>query len=410
MRNPNSFKYILAIATLILPLMIAQAQENGITEDTILLGGVMDLEGDARGLGLNMKAGLEAAFSGRSVDDRTVRLVARNDFYTPANAAEQTRALIDEGIFAMIGNVGTPTALVTLPILAEHGVPAIGFFTGAGILRPGVGDVVNFRASYIEEVSSVIDAAFAGGLLARDICAFVQNDSYGMAGIAGFIDSLERHPDATEEPEILRMIVAQTGVSPTRNFLGPVGVYERNALSVREGYESLKAWETANGHPCRLVITVGAYAPISRFIAYAREKGEDWRISAVSFTGAADLVDELVNHHADHGVIMTQVVPPLDSTLPIVEQARADLGQNLNFVSLEGYIAGRLFLMVAEATPEPLTREGFLATLRGNRFDLEGLDIDFRTSNQASDLVTITLIQDGDLLVINPVELQRMFQ
>lgn len=179
---------------------------------------------------------------------------------------------------------------------------------------------------------------------------------------------------------------------------------------MREGYESLKTWEAVSGHACRLVFTVGAYAPISRFIAYARERGEDWRISAVSFTGAASLLAELINHNADQGVIMTQVVPPLNSTLPIIEQARADLGTDLNFVSLEGYIAGRMFLTIAEATPEPLTRDNFLSTLRGNRFDLDGLDIDFRTSNQASDLVTITLIQEGAFQVIGLAELRQMFQ
>lgn len=406
-----TLRFSLCILVLVLlPLTIVQAQQNGVTDDRIVLGGVMDLEGDARGLGLNMKAGLEAAFRDRPVNGRTVELIARNDFYTPANAAEQTRALIDRGIFAMIGNVGTPTALVTLPIMAEHGVPAIGFFTGAGILRPGVGDVVNFRASYIQEVSTVVDAALEGGLLPQEVCGFVQNDSYGMAGVAGFIDSLQRRTDAAEELEILEMIVAQTGEEPTRNFLGPIGVYARNALSVREGYESLKTWEAVSGHACRLVFTVGAYAPISRFIAYARERGEDWRISAVSFTGAASLLAELINHNADQGVIMTQVVPPLNSTLPIIEQARADLGTDLNFVSLEGYIAGRMFLTIAEATPEPLTRDNFLSTLRGNRFDLDGLDIDFRTSNQASDLVTITLIQEGAFQVIGLAELRQMFQ
>jgi len=48
-----------------------------------------------------------------------------------------------KGVVAMLGNVGTPTARVSLPILAENKIPAIGFFTGAGLLRPGVGDMID---------------------------------------------------------------------------------------------------------------------------------------------------------------------------------------------------------------------------------------------------------------------------
>ena len=98
---------------------------------------------------------------------------------------EATRKLLEQGVFAVLGNVGTPTAKVSLPVLAEDGAPAVGFFTGAGLLRPGVGEVVNFRASYVQETAAVIRAAIQSGVPASGICAFVQNDAYGMAGVGG---------------------------------------------------------------------------------------------------------------------------------------------------------------------------------------------------------------------------------
>ena len=42
----------------------------------------------------------------------------------------------------------------------------------------------------------------------------------------------------------------------------------------------------------------------------------------------------------------------------------------------------------------PLTRESFLATLRGRRFDLGGLQMDYTSDNQGSDLV-VTAIWEG---------------
>src|SRR5690606_1034406 len=112
------------------------------------------------------------------------------------------------------------------------------------------------------------------------------------------------------------------------------------------------------------------------FIRYAR-KSENWLISAVSFTGADNFRDDLVRHGIDNGVLMTQVVPQLDSSLPIVAEARRALGANFGYVSLEGYLVGRMLLRLLEDTPGDLTRKNFMAHARQARFDLGGLEIDF---------------------------------
>ena len=386
------------------------AQEVGITATSVRLGGVMDLEGDSRGLGLNMRAGLNAAFRDRTVKGRHIEFIAVNDFYNPPDTIAQTNALIERGIFAMIGNVGTPTARVALPILKAHNVPAVGFFTGAGLLRPGVGDIINYRASYVQEVSTVIRAALAAGVQPAEICAFVQNDSYGMAGVAGITRTLSGLPGAESVVDALERLAALEGPRPARNFGGPIGVYERNTLYVRDGYDSLKIWETATGNPCRLVITVGAYAAIARFVGYARYRGESWLFSAVSFTGAANLRQTLALHGVEDGVIMTQVVPALDSPLPLVAKAREALGNDLNYVSLEGFIVGRMFLAIADAVEGPLTREHFLSAVLGRRIHLDGLTLDFTSDNQGSDFVLSTYLDGEDYHVLSPGQLQQLFR
>ena len=126
-----------------------------VSQNPLVLGGVMDLEGRSRALGRGMKRGIEAALEGKTVEGRPVKFIDRDDSYTPAKTARATQELLDSGVFLMMGNVGTPTAKVSLPMLADHGVPALGFFTGAGLLRPGVGDVVNYRASYAEETAAM---------------------------------------------------------------------------------------------------------------------------------------------------------------------------------------------------------------------------------------------------------------
>lgn len=370
--------------------------QQGITDRLIRIGGVMDLEGRSRGLGLGMKAGIEAALRNQRLKGRRIEFVTLNDSYTPTKTIEATNALVTQGVFVMIGNVGTPTAKVSLPILAQSKVPAVGFFTGAGILRPGVGDIINYRASYVQETSAVIRAAIDAGVNPAQICAYVQNDAYGMAGVIGIKRALSVLPGTEIVTKTLDVILQQQGENPARNDLGPVGVYQRNTFTSRDGYRSLKNWEQVSKAPCKVVVTVGTYNAISKFAAYSRYKGDDWIVSAVSFTGADNFSKALADSNIRDRVIMTQVVPPLDSRLAIVAEARKSLGEQFGWVSLEGYIVGKLWLTAMGSVEGRITRAKFLNAVRGRKFDLGGLKLDYSNDNQGSDLVVLTnLSPDG---------------
>jgi ABC-type branched-subunit amino acid transport system substrate-binding protein len=370
--------------------------QQGVTDRLVRIGGVMDLEGRSRGLGLGMKAGIEAAIRNQRVAGRRVEFVTLNDSYTPSKTIAATKALVTQGVFIMIGNVGTPTAKVSLPILAQSKVPAVGFFTGAGLLRPGAGDILNYRASYVQETAAVIRAAIDAGVNPSQICAYVQNDAYGMAGVIGIKRALGALPGTEIMTKTLDVILQQQGENPPRNDLGPVGVYQRNTFTSRSGYQSLKNWEQVSNAPCKVVVTVGTYNAISKFAAYSRYKGQDWIISAVSFTGADNFHNALADAGINDRVIMTQVVPPLDSKLAIVTEARQSLGERFGWVSLEGYIVGKLWLSAMQKVKGRITRAKFLDAVLGRRFDLGGLNLDYSNDNQGSDLVVLTsLTPDG---------------
>lgn len=386
------------------------AQDGGVDKNTVRIGSVMALEGPASGLGQNMKAGIEAAIKGATVQGRNIEFVVLNDSYNPSDTINATRKLLGEGVLAMVGSVGTPTAHVALPILAEQKVPAVGFFTGAGLLRPGIGAVINYRASYAQEIAAVIEAALGAGVKLNQICAFVQNDSFGMAGITGFVMALNKQAGGAEIIAKLERILALPDESPERNNVGPVGVYPRNTVLVRDGYKSLKEWEKTTGDRCRLVVTVGAYEPIAQFMAYARKlKQEPWIISTVSFAGAESLKDEFNKYEIREDILMTQVVPALDSSLPIVENARKALGDRLGYISLEGYIVGKMFLAILDKAGNAPTRERFVEAARGQKFDLGGLTLDFTNDNQGSDFVLLTLLQGDHFKVIEPSDLKKLF-
>ncbi len=375
----------------------AHAAGQDITPKRILLGGVMDLKGRSKGLGLGMSSGIQAALEGQKIGPRQIQYEVRNDSYNPKKTIEATRRLIERGVFLFAGNVGTPTAKVSLPILKKQGIPAVGFFTGAGLLRtPEATNVINYRASYSQEIAAVIDSALKHGLQADEICAYVQNDAYGMAGIQGLIDALRQREDSAGIVAKLEALRKLPGDNPPRNGIGPVGVYQRNTYLARPGYESLKQWEKANDTQCRLVVTVGSYTSVAKFIGYARYKHENWLFSAVSFTGAENFRSALKEMNTENQVIMTQVVPHLDSKLEIVQQARKALGEHFNSVSLEGYIVGKLILHGLRNIDGEPTRRAFLDALLGKSFQLGGLKMDFTDDNQGSDLVTLTLLKNGE--------------
>ncbi len=385
--------------------------EIGITKDKIVIGGVMDLEGRSRGLGQGMKSGIMAALEGKQVKGRKFEYITLNDSYNPNKTRAATQDLVGRGIFTMVGNVGTPTAGASLPVLQEAGIPAVGFFTGAGLLRPGKGDIVNYRASYIQETAAVISAAIKAGLKTTEICAYVQNDGYGMAGIAGVKAALASANESNGIVAKLDEIMGLSGDNPYRNEIGPVGVYQRNTFSSRDGYQSLKGWEAQSGYKCRLVVTVGAYASIANFIGYANMKGEEWVYSAVSFTGAENLRTALLDYGVNSNVIVTQVVPPLDSNLPIVKQARAALGADLSYVTLEGYIVGSMMLQVMESMPgKEITRASFLSAIKGKKIDVGGLKLDFSNDNQGSDLVISTYLDGDDFNLLGSAEMNRLLR
>src|SRR3979409_576549 len=118
----------------------ARADEVGVSSDTILFGQVAALEGRSSALGQGMRQGILAAFAQINaqggVHGRKLELVSRDDGYDPDRSVVQTKKLIEEDqVFALIGAVGTPTALATVPISSARNVPFIGPFTGAEFLR-----------------------------------------------------------------------------------------------------------------------------------------------------------------------------------------------------------------------------------------------------------------------------------
>ena len=97
------------------------------------------LSGPAAQLGINMRHGILAAFDEAMAKNRlpskTLKLIALDDGYEPARTAPNMHRLTGEhGVLAVVGNVGTPTAITAIPIAQHTKTPFFGAFTGASAL------------------------------------------------------------------------------------------------------------------------------------------------------------------------------------------------------------------------------------------------------------------------------------
>ncbi|MYB57080.1 MAG: ABC transporter substrate-binding protein [Gemmatimonadetes bacterium] len=367
--------YYCAILLLVLLIVEIRAEESGISDERILFGQSAAFSGPAQELGKNMRIGIEAAFQEANarggVHGRQLMLLSLDDAYEPEAAIANTRRLIEqEGVFALIGAVGTPTSLSATPVAAATDIPYIAPFTGAAFLREyRWQNVINLRASYNQETEAMV-ARLTTDLGIKRIAVMYQDDSFGRAGYRGVREALERR-----------------SLEPVA-----IGVYPRNTTAVKTGLLNL---HSANPDA---VILIGAYRPVATLIAWARHIGMDPVFMTISFVGSNALAREL--GRAGAGVFVTQVVPfPTDNTLPVGIAYRRALTAHTpeatpGFVSYEGYLAGRLAIAALERCGGEVNRTRFLNSLRvADTVDLGGFVLRYGANdNQGSDAVFLTVI------------------
>jgi hypothetical protein len=272
----------------------------------------------------------------------------------------------------------------------------VGFFTGLEALRKEP-TAINLRPSFRQEADYLIGSALKNGFLPGNICAYVQEDEVGMAGLQAIRDALAAEGGSREQIAALDTVLsAKKGAN--LNNIGPVGVYQRNTLVSRNGYVSLKEWESSTGNRCKLVIGAGVHTSLSKFVGYSRYKGEDWAVATLSTVGAETLQDAFASFKIDEQVArrvaVAQVVPKLQSDLPVVAEARAALGDDFGSLSLEGYLVGKMVLaLMADGAN---SGEALIAAARGRVLDIGGFKLDFTSGNQGSTYVSaVTLTADG---------------
>ncbi|OGW40366.1 MAG: hypothetical protein A2Y97_10550 [Nitrospirae bacterium RBG_13_39_12] len=357
--------------------------EDGVKNDQILVGMSTVLSGPASFLGTSFKTGTETYIKKINeeggVNGRKIKLIAYDDGYEPSKAVPNVNKLINEDkVFCLLGNVGTPTAMAIKPIITKEQVPFYGPFTGAEPLRsPVVKYILNYRASYYQETEEFIKG-MVDVLGLKKVGVFYQDDAYGRVVLEG-----------------AKIALKKRGLEPVAT-----GTYQRNTENIDAGLTSIMKEKP------EAVVMVGTYGACAKFIIEGKKKGFNPIYMNVSFVGADKLL-ELLGSKGD-GVVVTQVVPPPTSDFSSVKEYRTLLakhfpGSKPNFVSLEGFLASKVFVDILKRAGKDLTRESFIKaaeTIKNLDIGI-GNKISFSDKNhQGSQKVYPTFIKNGEYKLI----------
>jgi ABC-type branched-subunit amino acid transport system substrate-binding protein len=426
----------------------------------IQIGMTGPFRGPSADLGVELRRGILAQFERTNqsggVFGRRLQLSSLNDNYDPELALANVTQLLDireltpdatgpdvrgpNGVFALLGSVGTPTTLLTAPITNKNGVLLFSPFTGAhhylrdGTLPPYV---YNFRPGYLDEAEVIVDymasqrqpriISTPPGESYRRLLVFTQNDSYGDAGYAGVVAAYNRRaalpqPDSElPEPSIARVR------------------YEREDLAsvtpAIQGAQAFLSSVLANSvERCSVgIVMIDTYQPGNKLIRAIKDwinadalRAErlDVLFSHVSFVGSDALAQALTSAPEDYpdvrdasglrrlsyadGVLVTQVVPSYTSEATGVSSYRADIdrfdGGAYGFTSLEGYLSARLFVEALLLNGPELSSDALRQTLDTQLRDVDlgiGAKLGFSAiDHQASHTVWGSIMQaDGSFAV-----------
>src|SRR5712675_199071 len=360
---------------------------RGVTDQEIRFGIAAPFSGSAKELGRQMKLGIDAAVTRANetggVEGRMLKLIAADDGYEPTRTADAMKQLYEKDqVFGIIGNVGTPTALV--PYALERKLLFFGAFTGANVLRNDPPDryIFNYRASYAEETDVVVRYLVKlRRIPIRQIAVFAQQDTYGDSGFAGVSKAVRAL--GVNDASIVRLN------------------YKRNTVDVDDAIIQLKLQKP----PIKAVVMVATYRAAAKFIEKTHDLFPGMIYTNVSFVGSTALADELMllGPRYASGVIVTQVVPAVSGYSSVVLEYKNALakyfaGEAPDYVSLEGYVAANVLIKGLQRAGPQLDTEKLIDALENSRtFDLGlGANLGFgRAEHQASHKIWGTALDEN---------------
>jgi ABC-type branched-subunit amino acid transport system substrate-binding protein len=397
------------------PVCIAAADAS------LVIGTSAPLTGTNQALGTGMQLGIQLAFAAQNaaggIRGRQLVMDFRDDGYDPPLAEANVEALVameslttppicpstsasiggnppvsttgmqrgSGAVLSLLGDVGTPTMLVTAPIAVETKTLFFGAFTGAStILRDTTCGacqeyIFNVRASYAEEALATMELFQHYGVTSyQNVISFDQDDSYGQAGYSGLLAAYEQvvgaFPSGADPTNpIARFRYARNDDTSVPAQATAAENYLAQLLNDQSGQVTVGIMMTDTygaGTAFIQAVRQWQYANDSEQQSLQKATRLQLYFSNVSFVEGDALAQGLVAAGTiampgggtapyTQGVVVSQVVPNYQSDSSAIvsdyNKAIAAAAATPGFTSLEGYVDARVFIAGLLAHDGPFT-------------------------------------------------------
>ncbi len=330
---------------------------QGVTHSEIVIGQTSSFSGAIAGEVKEQTGGARLYFdwvnANGGVNGRRIRLESMDDAFDPKRAAQNARALIDKGVFALFLTRGTPQNLAILPVLKETGTPLVAPSTGAIALHEPVNPLVfNVRSRYQNEAEDAIAQLAAEGI--TRIAIVHVNDSFGTDCLEGYLMGMKAA------------------------HLQPVGVfsYDRKKGDTNDAAAKVIALDP------QAIVTAGHSKPLANLVRKVREAGlGGTQIVTLSNLSSQSFLNDLGD--VKHGVIVMQVFPnPARMTTKLgVELHHLAAGHPdfvISHMAMEGFAAAKVLVEGLRRAGRNPTRASFIAALESMKdYDLGGVKLTY---------------------------------
>ncbi len=368
MRTFQSLGQTLLVAAVLLASSAVRSQE-GVSKTAIVIGQSLALTGPGSALAGPFQQGSRLYFdrvnAAGGINGRKIELVTMDDRGNPVTTAANTKALLDQGVLALFGYVGSPQVTSAYPLIKDGDVLLFAPMSAADEFRGGLyTNIFSLRPGYSEEAAAITKHAQTLG--ARKLAILHATDGESLSAL----DSAER---------------TMTSLGANLLIKSPIG-----SGSVANSVDKALAARPES------VLVISDASGAAGVVRDLRAKGFRGPIYGFSNTGESLLAEEL--GPAGAGVVVVRVVPKSDNPkMAVVRDLQADLTAaklgKPNVYLLEGYIAARVFTEALRRASKDPTRVKLKKAIEGlDEVSVGGFRVHFTEDRVASRLVELSLI------------------
>ena len=347
MKNITTKLTILAAAATL--AWSAQAQQQGVTKDQIVLGSIQDLSGPLAGFSKPARNGMQMRVdeinASGGVHGRKIKLVVEDSGYDPKKGLLAAQKMVQQDkIFAMAGTIGTGVAMATMPILFEKNIPHIFPLTGAREMYEPLHKLkFSFAAPYYDQIRLGVkwmDKERGS----KTYCVIYQDDEFGLEVLRGSEEGLK---------DIGKSFAEKTS-------------FKRGATDFSAQVAKMKASN------CDTVVMGTIIRETLGTIGTARKMG--WNPNFIGTSASyTDLIHKLGGPAMNGFYSMHQVAVPYpdDASKNVRDWAaayKAQFKEDPGLFSAYGYVIADLFYQTARRAGPNLTTDSFIKALESAPF------------------------------------------